>query len=47
RFLGLAEQLAQPAADGSAPFRYAGSITLPMLAADDRERLTRLGQSLV
>jgi predicted ATP-grasp superfamily ATP-dependent carboligase len=47
RFLGLAEQLTQPAADGSAPFRYAGSITVPTLAAEDRERLTKLGQALV
>jgi predicted ATP-grasp superfamily ATP-dependent carboligase len=47
RFLGLAEQLTQPAADGSAPFRYAGSIAEPTLDTSDKERLTTLGQALV
>jgi predicted ATP-grasp superfamily ATP-dependent carboligase len=47
RLLGLAEQLTQPAADGSAPFRYAGSIAAPTLAAEETNRFTMLGQGLV
>lgn len=44
-FLGLAEQLAAPAFDGSAPFRYGGSITVP-LDEDDRNLLEELGARL-
>ncbi|MBA4017186.1 MAG: hypothetical protein C0483_08440 [Pirellula sp.] len=45
-FLGVAEQLAAPAADGSAPFRYGGSLTMP-IDADDRRLLVELGARLV
>jgi len=43
--LGLAEQLSAPAADGSAPYRYGGSITTP-IGADDRNLLEELGARL-
>ena len=41
-FLGLAEQLSEPAVDGSAPYRYGGSITTP-LGAEDRRLLEEFG----
>ncbi|MGC3969331.1 MAG: ATP-grasp domain-containing protein [Pirellulales bacterium] len=45
-FLGLAEQLVQPASDGTAPFRYAGSITAPKPTTLDLARLAMLGDEL-
>ena len=44
-FLGLAEQLSAPAVDGSAPYRYGGSITTP-IGADDRRLLEEFGARL-
>ena len=44
-FLGLAEQLSAPAVDGSAPYRYGGSITTP-ISADDHRLLEELGAQL-
>ena len=44
-FLGLAEQLSAPAVDGSAPYRYGGSITTS-ISADDQRLLEEFGARL-